>query len=298
MTTTNVQRNYKDGLFLMIFRNKQALLSLYNAVRGSNYTNPDDLEIVTLEDVIFMKMKNDLSFMIANTLSLYEHQTTYCPNMPLRGLIYLVRQYEGLVAKRGDDIYGTALVTLPTPEYVIFYNGSKNLEDRTELYLSDAFEAGRGSGCLECKAVMLNINRGRNAELMQKCRRLWEYSEFVAEVNECLTKGYSLKRAVISAMDNCIDRGILEDVLTQNKAEVMHMLLTEYDEKKHMKNVFSDGEKLGFEKGERSGFEKGAQAMIEKLIYTKWEAGKSIDVIAAELDMKTEEVERIVEQRG
>ena len=168
------------------------------------------------------------------------------------------------------------------------YAPARVAEDRTELYLSDAFEAGRGSGCLECKAVMLNINRGRNADLMQKCRRLWEYSEFVAEVNDCLAKGYSIKRAIISAMNNCIDRGILEDVLTQNKSEVMHMLLTEYDEKKHMKSVFKDGEKSGFEKGEKSGFEKGQQAVME-LVCKKLEAGKSIDVIVAELEMEIEE---------
>jgi len=130
---------------------------------------------------------------------------------------------------------------------------------------------------------------------MQKCRRLWEYSEFVAEVNDCLAKGYSIKRAIISAMNNCIDRGILEDVLTQNNSEVMHMLLTEYDEKKHMKSVFKDGEKSGFEKGEKFGFEKGQQALIKELVCKKLEAGKSIDVIAAELEKEIEEIKKRTE---
>ena len=90
-----VNRRYKDRLFRFLFRNKRDLLELYNAVNGSAYTDPEDLEIITLEDVIFMKMKNDLSFMVYDQLNLYEHQSTFSPNMPLRGLLYFAQQYEG-----------------------------------------------------------------------------------------------------------------------------------------------------------------------------------------------------------
>ena len=109
------------------------------------------------------------------------HQSTYSPNMPLRGLLYFALQYEGLIAERKDSMYGSKQLKLPTPEYVVFYNGKREQADEEEQFLSDSFEAGRGSGCLECKAVMLNINRGHNREMMTKCRRLWEYSEFIAE---------------------------------------------------------------------------------------------------------------------
>lgn len=166
-------RKYKDRLFRFLFQDKKDLLDLYNAVNHSNYRNPEELDIVTLEDVIFMKLKNDLSFMVASRLNLYEHQSTYSPNLPLRGILYFARQYEGLMAQREENIYGTKLVKLPTPQYVVFYNGAKEMPDSRELYLSDAFEAGRGTGCLECCCRVLNINRGHNRDIMQHCRRLF-----------------------------------------------------------------------------------------------------------------------------
>ena len=142
-----VNRKYKDRLFRFLFKEKKDLLDLYNAVNDSSYDDPDDLEIVTMEDVIFLKMKNDLSFMVVNRLNLYEHQSTYSPNMPLRGLIYLARQYEGLIAKEQENLYGSKLVKIPTPEFVIFYNGTKAQPDQMELFLSDALRMA------EAKAV-------------------------------------------------------------------------------------------------------------------------------------------------
>lgn len=289
-----INRRYKDRLFRFLFRNKKDLLELYNAVNGSSYSNEEELEIITLNDVIFMKMKNDLSFMIAEQLNLYEHQSTYSPNMPLRGLMYFAQQYEGLIAQRKDDIYGTRVVKLPTPEYVIFYNGKAEQADRKELFLSDAFEDGRGSGCLECKALLLNINRGHNKALMEKCRRLWEYSEFIAEVNENLARKMSFKAAVMKAIDSCIEKGILEDVLRKNRAEVLHMLLTEYDENLHLKNTYREG----YEEGEQAGYNKGEKAgeqrLLERMIQKKLQRGKSIVVIADELEIDLAVAEEII----
>ena len=284
----HVNRKYKGRLFRFLFKEKKDLLDLYNAVNGSDYDNPEDLEIVTMEDVIFLKMKNDLSFMVADRLNLYEHQSTYSPNMPLRGLLYLARQYEGIIAKAKENLYGSKLVKIPTPEFVIFYNGTVEQPDNMELYLSDAFTDGRGNGCLECRAQMININRGHNLELMERCRRLWEYSEFIAEVNENLAKGYSLKYAITTAMSSCIERGVLADVLLVNKAEVMSMLLTEYDEKKHMKAI----RKEGYE----DGLEEGMQKKLEIQIRKKLAKGKSIDVIAEELEEDLETISAIAEK--
>ena len=299
-----VNRKYKDRLFRFLFKEKKDLLDLYNAVNGSNYDEPEELEIVTMEDVIFLKMKNDLSFMVADRLNLYEHQSTYSPNMPLRGLIYLARQYEGIIAKSQENIYGSKLVKIPTPEFVIFYNGTWEQPDRMALYLSDAFTEGRGSGCLECTATMFNINRGHNQELMERCRRLWEYSEFIAEVNDNLAKGYSLKRAITTAMSNCIERGVLADILLVNKAEVMGMLLTEYDEKKHMKAIrkegyedgLEDGIQKGIEQGIEQGIEKGLEQKLEELILKKLAKGKSIELIAEELEEDLEAVRATVKK--
>ena len=170
-----LNRKHKDKLFRYLFKDKRHLLDLYNALHDTDYTDPEELEVVTMEDVIFMKMKNDLSFIIDSRLSLYEHQSTWNPNMPLRGLFYFTQQYEGMLGASDENIYGRKRIELPTPEYIVFYNGSDMPEDRKILYLSDSFSEGRGSGCLECKCEILNINRGHNRDLMDKCRRLWEY---------------------------------------------------------------------------------------------------------------------------
>ena len=292
----HINRRYKDRLFRFLFQDKKDLLELYNAVNESTYRNADELEIVTLEDAIFMKMKNDLSFIVANQLNLYEHQSTYSPNMPLRGLLYFSRQYEGLAAQRKDNIYGSKLIKLPTPEYIIFYNGKQEQTDRNELFLSDAFEAGKGSGCLECKAILFNINRGHNRELMEKCRRLWEYSEFIAEVNDNLDQNMSLKAAVTKAMNDCIQKGILEELLRKNQTEVLHMLLTEYDEKNHMKSIYEEGEEAGYKKGQLDGYKKGESDLLTKMIRQKLERGKSISLIAEELETEVTVIQEIADR--
>ena len=303
-----VNRKYKDRLFRFLFQDKKDLLELYNAVNGSSYSDPEELEIVTLEDVIFMKMKNDLSFMISDQLNLYEHQSTFSPNMPLRGLLYFARQYEGMAVRQKEELYSSTLLKLPTPEYIIFYNGKREQADCTTLYLSDAFDAGHGSGCLECRALMLNINRGHNRELMAKCRRLWEYSEFVAEVNGNLDSGMSLKASVMKAMDTCIDQDILADILQKNQSEVFAMLLTEYDEKKHMKLLYREGEQAGFQRGEQAGFQRGEQAgfqkgeragrqeLLEMQVRKKLQRGKDAASIADELEADAGVIEEIIQR--
>ena len=94
---SSVNRKYKDTLFRMIFRDRKNLLSLYNALNNSSYTNPDEMEITTLEDVIYVGMKNDVSFLFSSIMNLYEHQSTVNPNMPVRGLFYLARIYQNYI---------------------------------------------------------------------------------------------------------------------------------------------------------------------------------------------------------
>lgn len=234
--TPRIQRNYKNGLFLMIFGNKPALLSLYNAIRGSNYTNPDDLIINTVEGVLYLGMKNDVSFIINNELNLYEAQASWNPNMPLRGLFYFSRVYEGYVAEHELNIYSQTLLKLPTPNYIVFYNGIKEEGDSRILRLSDSFIKHDGEeACLECTATMLNINYGHNKELMNACRELYEYSYLIEEIRVGLRQKLPLPNAVDLAVKNCIDHGILKDFLLRHRAEVKHMILEEFDWEKHIR---------------------------------------------------------------
>lgn len=246
-----VRRKYKDQLFQRIFSNRKDLLDLYNAVNNTSYTNPNELEITTLEDVIYLSMKNDLSFIISSTMNLYEQQSTFNPNMPLRGLFYFSRLYETYAKKQEEDLYGRTLMKLPAPQYIVFYVGKEDIPDEMELKLSDAFVPRQEAKevVLECKARVLNINYGHNQPILDACKRLHDYSYFVEEVNRNLAGRERMDVAINRAIDSCIEKGVLTDILEKCRSEVFHMILTEYDEKKHLRNLRAEAIREGREEG-------------------------------------------------
>lgn len=230
-----INRKYKDRLFRFIFKDKKNLLDLYNAMNGSSYSDPEELDINTLEDVIYMGMKNDLSFVIDDSLNVYEHQSSFNPNMPVRGFIYVADLYRKIL--EGKNLYGSKLVKMPTPCYMVFYNGEKDTDDRDVLKLSDAFENKTDSACTEFKATMLNINYGHNSEIMEKCSMLNGYSQYVHKVR-IYTAEMDKEEAVNRAINECIEEGNpLADLLKKHRAEVLNMTLTEYDEAKVMEQL-------------------------------------------------------------
>lgn len=230
----HVVRNHKDAVFRMLYRDKGKLLELYNALNGTEYVNIDDLEICTLENAIYLKVKNDVSFLFDSEMNLYEHQATFNPNMPLRDLIYISRQLEKYLIK--DTIYSSTLLKIPVPRFVVFYNGTDNQPERQILKLSDAFEKKTDSPELELKVLMLNINLGNNRELMERCTTLKEYCMFV----DCIRKHASrenIVKAVDEAVKECIQNDILADFLTAQRAEVVAMSIFEYNEEEEMKKI-------------------------------------------------------------
>jgi hypothetical protein len=251
-----VNRVYKDRLFRLIFSSKEELLALYNAVRGTQYKDAEALEITTLDDVLYMGMKNDLSFLLDDVLNLYEHQSTYCPNMPLRGVFYLADIYRKYVDASGGDLYGSRRLMLPLPQYLVFYNGTAQLPDRMVLKLSESYYLPEGLAAepsLECSALMLNINLGHNRELMDNCRKLWEYAVFVERIREHLAAGEQLEDAVKQAVDICMKEGVLADILRTQRAEVEELMWAEFNEErfiaKEKEYSWEDGNKAGKVKG-------------------------------------------------
>ena len=202
----------------MIFHDKEELLKLYNAVSGKCYNDPELLTINTLENAIYLSMKNDLSFLIDSRLSLYEHQSTFNPNMPLRFLLYLSDLYSVFVSDK--NLYGSRSVSLPAPRFIVFYNGRQERPDRETIYLSDAYERKEEEAALELKVDVLNINLGHNKELMETCRTLRDYSEYV----HCLRKNaelFPIADAVEKTIDECIRGDILREFLFKNATGVL-----------------------------------------------------------------------------
>ena len=223
-----VNRKYKDSLFRKIFSDRKDLLDLYNALNDTQYTDEEELTVTTLEDVIYISIKNDVSFLLGGTMNLYEHQSSYNPNMPIRGLMYLARLYQNYIDDCEINVFSPVLKHLPSPKFIVFYNGSRDEPDQKLLRLTDAFaeEGAPEESCLECCATMLNINYGHNYELMEKCRRLEEYSVFVAEVRKALEEGGDQRQAVDDAIDICIEKGVLRDILIKERAAIMNMVLS------------------------------------------------------------------------
>lgn len=293
-------RNYKDSLFRMVFKEKKDLLDLYNAINNTHYTNADDLEINTLENVLYMGMKNDISFLIGCQMNLYEHQSTQNENMPLRGFLYLAKLFETYLSNKKVNLYTKRLQKIPTPQYIVFYNGKDSEPDTRIQRLSDAFI--KPGGCLECEVRLLNINYGHNKELMEKCQQLKEYSIFIATVRNYINQDLPLKPAITAAMEECIRNGILLDLLTTQKAEVFGMVLSAFDQEQYEKDLkeeaFYDGFHSGIAKGLEKGLEKGGYEKICQLIRSKHSKGQSVEEIAEALEESPETVCKIMKQLG
>ena len=273
-------RTYKDTVFRMLFSDRENLLSLYNAINGTAYEDSGALEIVTLENAIYMGMKNDLAFIIDTNLFLYEHQSTYNPNMPLRDLFYISSEYQKLVDQ--DSLYSSTLQRIPAPYFIVFYNGNRKTEDRWENALSEAYEHLTGEPRLELKVVTLNINEGHNKELMEQCQTLREYAKYVAKVRR-YTKEMELDAAVKCAVDECIREGILADFLRKNRAEVIAMSIFEYDKEEE------EEKKL-----RRAEFRAGEDSTTRKFVQRMLKADVPIDQIALYTDRTVKEIERII----
>ena len=258
-------RNYKDTVFRMLFSDRKNLLSLYNAVSGAHYDDPEKLEIVTLENAIYMGMKNDLAFIIDTDLFLYEHQSTYNPNMPLRDLFYISSEYQKLVDKK--SLYSSVLQKIPAPQFIVFYNGTEKEKDSWVNHLSEAFQNLSGNPKLELEVLTININEGHNPELMEQCQTLREYAQYVACVRR-YAKEFELNEAVKLAVDECIRNNILSEFLRANKSEVIAMSIFEYDkeeeERKLRKAEYEAGVAAGMKDGMKAGIKAGVADGISK----------------------------------
>lgn len=265
-----VNRIYKDRLYKMIFNDKSELLKLYNAINGTHYDDPAMLTITTLDNAIYMTMENDLSFIIDMRLALYEQQSTVNPNLPLRFLMCITDIYSAYT--KDMNIYGSKKVQIPLPSFVIFYNGVKSQPDKTEFLLSELFHPTTDQPALELKAVMLNINKGHNQELMNACHTLRDYSEYVARIRTYSAE-MPLTDAVEKAITECIHENILRDFLLKNRAEAKAMSIYEYDEEKTLRMFREEG----YEDGERNGkiqatiemcleFNLSSDAIVQKLM--------------------------------
>ena len=299
---TKVQRNYKDTVSRMLFREAENALSLYNALNGTDYTDASQITLNMLDNAIYMGMQNDISFLIMNEVNLYEYQSTYNLNMPLRDLFYVAELLQVYV--KDQSLYSSKLIKLPTPHFVVFYNGIESKPERRILRLSEAFEVPTDDPELELRVTILNINPEMNEDLKEKCPVLKQYTQYVEQIR-CNSMNMSLEQAVEEAIEYCIRHDILKEFLSKQRAEVIKMSIFEYDEEREIELIRRDereiGERIGAERErqntekERKNTEKERENTIESIVLFGRKLGGSKEQVRKELQercsLKEEEAE-------
>ena len=278
-----VNREYKSRLFSFLFGSedtKDRTLSLYNSLNGTNYTDPNDITITTIGDVIYMGMKNDLSFIVLDRASLYstmninEHQSSDNPNIPLRELMYAARIYDKYLKRNKKNPYSSRIIPLPIPKLVVLYNGRTDVPDESVIKLSDAFKAEirktilskpgyadnfskneidrevmdvfeKADPDIEVKVRMININYGHSKEILSTCKPLYEYAWLVDRIRKNTAAGMELEPATDYALHDMPDEFLIKDQLMEHKAEVVGMWISEYNEGETMQMFKEEGREEG-----------------------------------------------------
>lgn len=245
--TSVTNRNHKDRLFKFIFgkdteESKLWRLQLYNALNDTNITDPNALEINTIENIIYITMHNDISFIIDTEINLYEEQSSWNPNMPLRGFFYFSSLYQMHLTKNDLSILSNQKVMIPRPRFFVFYHGKETEPDTWKLKLSDSFLGEqRDLGDFEWTATVINLRPDEEFPLNKNCTPLYHYVKFVSMVTTNVNAGMDRHQAVEKAVDEAIKEKLLGDFFKINRAEVIGMFMTEFDEELAIHTWREDG---------------------------------------------------------
>lgn len=286
-------REYKSDVFSMLMEDARNALMLYNALNGTCYEDVSLVEICTLDRGISLTVRNDAAFVLDMNLSIYEHQSTVCPNMPVRSLVYFTITLEEFL--RGKNIYGRSLVKIPTPRFAVFYNGDEKQPEQYELKLSDAYAHPVENPELELTCRVYNINYGKNHLLLEHCPFLRDYMTFVDYVRY-YHKGHgynNLEHCIELAIDRCIEENILRDFLMRRRTEVVKVMKLDYTFDRQLMLEREDSRQEGREEGLAEGREEGNVEKLVIQICKKLKKNKSIEEIAEDLEEEISAIEPI-----
>ena len=281
----NRNREYKSNVFSMLMEIPEYALEIYNVLNNTHYTDPSQIHIMKLEKGVLLSIRNDASFVLDSYLSLYEHQSTYNPNMPLRFLIYFSNLLLELIKDQEYDLFGRRQIPIPTPKFVVFYNGLETRPEREEMHLSDAYEHHEEQYELDLLCVAYNINPGYNEHIQNNSKVLFGYTTFVEKVRKYAEQELILKDAIKRAIDECIGEGILADFFSEHHKEVVEMAALDFTFERREKLIRRDS----LEEGEKIGILKGKIELLNEM-------GYSISEIATKLTVSEQKVNEILQQ--
>lgn len=268
----NVEGNFVENSSVQI-SNREVKASVFTEL----FSDPENAAqlYTALEGVLFVARKNDMVFMVKNrVLVISEHQSTLNQNIPLRSVIYYGRTMERLIEKRA--LYRNRLIPIPTPEFYMFYNGSRKFPSEKILRLSDAYLEKEGSPMLELTVKVININLPENHSILKKCRPLYEYAWFIQRIRDYTGQGQERDAAIVHAAEDCEREGILADFVRKHGTEAINMLFTQFN--------MDDALEVRYEEGVEEGRAEGELLKLIKLVCRKLEKGKRADEIAEELE--------------
>jgi len=284
MTESNVNRMFKDGVFRTLFNDEEKLLELYNALSNRNYPEGTPIEIVTLDNVIFNEIKNDIAFIIDDRfIILTEHQSTKSPNFPLRMLCYLAKEYEKKYYS--DAIYSTRLVTLPTPELYVFYEGKKDAPVEWKLKLSDAFREKCDTISVEAVVKVINVSYEKGAELLKRCKTMQEFSLFMYMIRMKYDETGNLMTAVSESIYECINSDVLKEYLLDHRGDIMSVL--------EVNLTIEEREAIRWRDGYEDGKDEGRAEGVRTVAANLKNSGIPIDIIAANTGLTEQEIEAL-----
>ena len=260
---------YKDRLFKFIFgketeQSKRWRLQLYNALNGTNFTDPDELKINTIENIVYITMHNDISFLVDTEMNLFEEQSSYNPNMPLRGYMYLARLYQTYLANEKKNLISSNRVMIPTPKFYVFYHGGPKQPDRWKMRLSDSFLSKDASGDFQWTATIINLHPNHNTALNKSCIPLYHYVKFASMITENKKAGIEKKEAIEKAVDRAINENLLEGFFKIHRAEVIGMCLEAVDEEEARRIWHEDGYTDGLNDGRSEKAIEAASKLLKK----------------------------------
>jgi len=247
----------------MLFDDPDLLRELYCALEGVSLPPDTPVSINTLENVLFLDFNNDISFTIDGKLVIIlEHQSTINPNMALRIFFYISRILEKMIDSR--TLYSTKIVSIPRPEFYVLYNGKDKFPDSAVYKLSDHFKIPKELGLsknlnplLELEVKVLNINEGRNQDIVSRCKKLAEYSAFITKIHHYQKELGDLKEGVKEAIKFCSKHDILKEYLEIHGSEIMNMIMTEWNTEDALEVRFEEGCEKGREEGIEIGEARG-----------------------------------------
>ena len=293
-------REYKSDVFSMLLEDPNNALALYNAMNGTDYRDAGMVELCRLDGGISLSVRNDAAFILDMRLSIYEHQSTVCPNMPLRSFIYLANILEKIIKNQKKNIFGGSLVKIPTPKFAIFYNGTREQPERYELKLSDAFLCPVEDPELELKCTVYNINYGRNKDLLDKCSFLRDYMTFVDCVRQFHRElGFDrLEHAIELAIDRCIREDVLRDFLMDHRSEVVKVTTLDYTFERQLEmereEKLAEGLEAGLAQGRAEGRAEGrTEGELYKLICQILKKKDKQYTAEETADMLEEDIEKV-----